>query len=114
MGCCCTTIEKEEKYSIPKPEIVEVEAVVETIVEPQVTLMDDIEDGYWMVSTKQHPEHYLYVQNNEEGNARCWEGNPGPQGHFKITKLEDGSFMFYTREWPSYYYYNTRYDHRNC
>ena len=84
---------------------------------PKDSLMDDIENGYWMISTKKHPEHYLYIQSNEEGNARCRKGNPGQQGQFKITKLVNGSMTLYTKEWPDYYYcntINTRYDHRNC
>jgi len=70
------------------------DAVVLEAAEPK-ELLDAIQDGYWMLSTKNWPEHYLFIEDNRIGNARCKEGNPGPQGQWKITKLEDGSFTFY-------------------
>ena len=77
-------------------------------------LLDAIQDGYWMLSTKNWPEHYLFIEDDRIGNARCKEGNPGPQGQWKIKKLEDGSFTFYNVHFQVNYLLQTSEDDRNC
>ena len=39
------------------------DAVVLEAAEPK-ELLDAIQDGYWMLSTKNWPEHYLFIEDN--------------------------------------------------
>ena len=46
------------------------------------------------------------MQNFEDANCRGWDGEPGPQGEWKLTKSEEGDFYYLTpAEWPDYYCY---------
>ena len=44
---------------------------------------------------------FVYCQNNEEGNTRMWEGEPGPQGQFQFIENEDGTFLMKTDNFPN-------------
>ena len=95
----------------------------------QMTPKEEIEEelnldngGYWWVCSAQQPEHYLYLQNTHDGNARGWKGDPGDQGHFKFEKNEDGTYLMSTKIWPEWHMFmqineecNVRaYDWKTC
>ena len=46
---------------------------------------------YFLLSTVKWPNWYMYMQDNTLGNICGWEGDPDPQGHWKLTTLPIGS-----------------------
>ena len=53
------------------------------------------------------------MQNNKDGNVRGWNGDPGPQGHWKFTQKGTvtignevvPTFVFTSVKWPNWFMY---------
>ena len=49
------------------------------------------------------------MQNQKDGNVRAWDGLPGPQGEWKLSKIKhptlDNIFLFTTKKWSDWYMY---------
>jgi len=88
-------------------------------VEPQTGPLADFEpSALYRLSPAKWPGHYLYMQDNSEGNVRGWHGDPGPQGWFRIQSVSqyetEGGYMvsyaapyFHMRpaRWDTHYVY---------
>ena len=61
--------------------------------------------GYYIISTVKWPSCYLYLQDQEDYNARGWSGDPGTQGYFKLTKQMNGRYLITTKKWTEIYFY---------
>ena len=67
----------------------------------------------YLVSPKEWPNWYMYMQNNGDGNVRGWPGDPGEQGHWIITRKgtvivggrEIPTYVLHTERWPGWYMY---------
>lgn len=110
--------EDDEEYSESVEEVVEeedagdlfeeAEEVVEEVVEVEEEPLEvpDISEGYWLLTTSEWENSYIYVQNTEDGNVRAWQDeDPGPQGHFKFTQNEDGTWLISTKAYPNWFVY---------
>ena len=64
-------------------------------------------DGcYQLLSPEKWPNWFLYMQSNAEGNVRGWNGDPGPQGHWKITQIgSTDTYLLSPKQWPNWYMY---------
>ena len=64
------------------------------------------EERYVQISTQKWMDWYVYMQNDIVGNVRGCIGDPGPQGHWKITQIGDtGKCLLSTKQWPNWYMY---------
>ena len=45
----------------------------------------EIHPNWFNQHIPQWPNWYMYMENNKEGSVRGWNGDPGPQGHWKVT-----------------------------
>ena len=43
--------------------------------------------------------------NSSTANVRSYKGDPGPQGHWIVTKTDDEYYQFSTEKWPNWYMY---------
>merc|ERR1711937_952462 len=71
----------------------------------RVSVCPALVQGTYHMQTVAFNNWFVYCQNNEEGNTRMWEGEPGPQGQFQFIENEDGTFLMKTVEWPDHYVY---------
>ena len=70
------------------------------------------EGGKFLISTKEHPKRYLYMENGVfTSNIVQWvtDEDPGPQGHwnFIIKNFQARSFTLTTCKWPEWFVYMT-------
>jgi hypothetical protein len=67
----------------------------------------NVNAGKYMLTTAKWPEWYTYMQDNDEGNVRCWGSDPGHQGlfQFKSVKGCNGTFLISTVKWPDWFMY---------
>lgn len=64
------------------------------------------EGTYQLMSTQKWTDWFLFMENNAWGNVRGWEGDPGPQGHWKFTKIgSTDKYLVSPKEWPNWYMY---------
>ena len=67
----------------------------------------------YLISPKQWPNWYMYMQDNPEDNVRGWPSDPGEQGYWIITEkgtviIGNKSITTYvlrTERWPDRYMY---------
>lgn len=63
--------------------------------------------AYWFIEPLAFQNWSVYMQDNGDGNVRGWNGDPGPQGHWKIEthQMKEKSYRFSTKKWPTHYMY---------
>jgi len=54
-------------------------------------------DDYWMLSTVEWPNCYMYLSNQNDYNAKGWSADPGPQGYFKFHANHDATYLISTK-----------------
>ena len=61
--------------------------------------------GKYLLSTKQWPNMYIYMDDNKTGSVMGWNGNPGSQGLWQFTRIRKYTYMMSTAKWPDVYAY---------
>ena len=61
--------------------------------------------GYYLISSKKWPNRYLYMSMSPQGSVNGWDGDPGPQGYWRITPRDDGSILLSSKMWEDWYMY---------
>jgi len=64
-----------------------------------------LQPGTYLLKTDKWPFWCMYMQNKGSANVCAYLGNPGPQGHMKLTKLASGFWLMSPVQWPHEYVY---------
>ena len=59
---------------------------------------------FWLKSTVNWPDWYVYMENAAGANVRGYKGNPGDQGHWIFTQVGD-KYLISPKKWPKWYIY---------